>query len=43
VLTEMSESKSYVELTSIDCDTSADLAEGIALKCGRYLEAQGSI
>jgi 3-hydroxyisobutyrate dehydrogenase len=40
VLSEMTDSKSYVEMTGIDADTSQDIAEAINLKCGRYLEAQ---
>ena len=40
VLSEMNGSKSYVEMTGIDADTSQDIAEAVTLKCGRYLEAQ---
>lgn len=36
----MSEGKGYVEMTSIDSETSQDIAEGITSKGGRYLEAQ---
>ncbi|XP_026740496.1 putative oxidoreductase GLYR1 homolog isoform X3 [Trichoplusia ni] len=34
------ESKGYVEMTSIDADTSHDIVEAISGKGGRYLEAQ---
>ncbi|XP_035442637.1 cytokine-like nuclear factor N-PAC isoform X2 [Spodoptera frugiperda] len=34
------ESKGYVEMTSIDSDTSHDIVEAISGKGGRYLEAQ---
>ena len=40
VLSEISVTKSYVEMTGIDADTSQDIAEAIGLKCGRYMEAQ---
>ncbi|TRY70634.1 hypothetical protein TCAL_17284 [Tigriopus californicus] len=40
VLTEMTTTKGYVEMTGIDADTSQDIAEAICLKGGRYLEAQ---
>ena len=40
VLSEINVTKSYVEMTGIDADTSQDIAEAISLKCGRYLEAQ---
>ncbi|XP_040566392.1 cytokine-like nuclear factor N-PAC isoform X1 [Lepeophtheirus salmonis] len=40
VLTEISSTKAYVEMTGIDADTSQDIAEAICLKGGRYLEAQ---
>lgn len=36
----MIEGKGYVEMTSIDSETSQDIAEGIQEKGGRYLEAQ---
>lgn len=36
------EGKGYVEMTSIDAETSQDIAEGINSKGGRYLEAQVS-
>lgn len=32
--------KGYVEMTSIDAETSQDIADGITSKGGRYLEAQ---
>lgn len=34
------EMKGYVEMTSIDSDTSHDIVEAISTKGGRYLEAQ---
>lgn len=34
------EMKGYVEMTSIDADTSHDIVEAISGKGGRYLEAQ---
>lgn len=34
------ESKGYVEMTSVDADTSHDIVEAIGGKGGRYLEAQ---
>lgn len=34
------EQKGYVEMTSIDADTSHDIVEAISGKGGRYLEAQ---
>ncbi|XKL64025.1 hypothetical protein PGB90_004111 [Kerria lacca] len=40
VLSEMRPNKSYVEMTSIDAETSQDIAEAISGKGGRYLEAQ---
>jgi 3-hydroxyisobutyrate dehydrogenase len=40
VLSEVSTTKGYVEMTGIDADTSQDIAEAISLKGGRYLEAQ---
>lgn len=40
VLSEMGPSKSYVEMTGIDAETSQDIAEAISGKGGRYLEAQ---
>ena len=40
VLSEISSSKGYVEMTGIDAETSQDIAEAISLKAGRYLEAQ---
>jgi len=40
VLQEINTTKGYVEMTSIDSDTSQDIAEAISLKGGRYLEAQ---
>lgn len=39
VLSEMKEGKGYVEMSSIDPDTSRDLAEAIIARGGRYLEA----
>lgn len=36
----LTEGKGYVEMTSIDSETSQDIAEGITSKGGRYLEAQ---
>lgn len=36
----MIDGKGYVEMTSIDSETSQDIAEGITSKGGRYLEAQ---
>jgi 3-hydroxyisobutyrate dehydrogenase len=40
VLTEITSTKGYVEMTGIDAETSQDIAEAISLKAGRYLEAQ---
>ncbi|XP_075235284.1 nucleosome-destabilizing factor [Lycorma delicatula] len=40
VLPEAGPSKGYVEMTSIDAETSQDIAEAIMGKGGRYLEAQ---
>jgi len=40
VLQEINTTKGYVEMTSVDSDTSQDIAEAISLKGGRYLEAQ---
>lgn len=40
VLSEINTTKGYVEMTGIDADTSKDIAEAIALRGGRYLEAQ---
>lgn len=37
------EGKGYVEMTSIDADTSHDIVEAISGKGGRYLEAQVSV
>lgn len=34
------EQKGYVEMTSIDADTSHDIVEAVGAKGGRYLEAQ---
>lgn len=34
------EGKGYVEMTSIDAETSQDIADGITSRGGRYLEAQ---
>ncbi|OQR66295.1 putative oxidoreductase GLYR1-like [Tropilaelaps mercedesae] len=39
VLSEMKSGKGYVEMSSIDPDTSRDLAEAIVARGGRYLEA----
>lgn len=36
----MCDGKGYVEMTSIDHETSTDIAEAICSKGGRYLEAQ---
>jgi len=36
----IAEGKGYVEMTSIDAETSQDIADGISSKGGRYLEAQ---
>lgn len=36
----MIDGKGYVEMTSIDSETSQDIAAGITSKGGRYLEAQ---
>lgn len=36
----MIDGKGYVEMTSIDSETSQDIFEGITSKGGRYLEAQ---
>jgi 3-hydroxyisobutyrate dehydrogenase-like beta-hydroxyacid dehydrogenase len=40
VLQEVTASKSYVEMTGTDAETSIDIAEAIGSKGGRYLEAQ---
>lgn len=40
VLQEMDTRKSYVEMTSIDQETSKDIEDAITSKGGRYLEAQ---
>ncbi|XP_063228262.1 cytokine-like nuclear factor N-PAC isoform X1 [Bacillus rossius redtenbacheri] len=40
VVSEMSTDKGYVEMTSIDSETSIDISESIVAKGGRYLEAQ---
>ncbi|KAJ8895248.1 hypothetical protein PR048_000573 [Dryococelus australis] len=40
VVAEMSTDKGYVEMTSIDSETSIDISESIVAKGGRYLEAQ---
>lgn len=40
VLSEMNSDKGFIELTSIDADTSKDIADSIHEKGGRYLEAQ---
>ena len=40
VLSEVTTTKAYVEMTGIDGDTSQDIHEAISLKGGRYLEAQ---
>ncbi len=40
VLTEMDANKAYVEMTSIDAESSHDIADAISSKGGRYLEAQ---
>lgn len=39
----MIDGKGYVEMTSIDSETSQDIAAGITSKGGRYLEAQVKI
>ncbi|KAM7283585.1 putative oxidoreductase GLYR1 homolog isoform X1 [Ixodes scapularis] len=39
VLQEIRNNKGYVEMTSIDPDTSQDISEAILLRGGRYLEA----
>ncbi|KAL3233970.1 hypothetical protein MRX96_022727 [Rhipicephalus microplus] len=39
VLHEIKDNKGYVEMTSIDPDTSQDISEAIMLRGGRYLEA----
>ncbi|CAN8006462.1 unnamed protein product [Ixodes hexagonus] len=39
VLQEIRDNKGYVEMTSIDPDTSQDISEAILLRGGRYLEA----
>ncbi|KAH7955060.1 hypothetical protein HPB49_024277 [Dermacentor silvarum] len=39
VLQEIKDNKGYVEMTSIDPDTSQDISEAIMLRGGRYLEA----
>lgn len=36
----ITEGKGYVEMTSIDAETSQDIFDGITSKGGRYLEAQ---
>lgn len=40
VLQEINTTKGYVEMTTVDSDTSQDVADAIAAKGGRYLEAQ---
>ncbi|CAB0030599.1 unnamed protein product, partial [Trichogramma brassicae] len=40
VLSEITADKGYVEMTSIDAETSADICEAIMAKGARYLEAQ---
>uniref|UniRef100_T1JPD6 3-hydroxyisobutyrate dehydrogenase n=1 Tax=Strigamia maritima TaxID=126957 RepID=T1JPD6_STRMM len=40
VLQEMGSPKGYVEMTSVDAETSNDIAEAITARGGRYLEAQ---
>lgn len=40
VLQEMRGGKGYVEMTSIDAETSQDIAEAIMARGGRYVEAQ---
>jgi len=40
VLQEMGQSKSYVEMTSVDMETSQDIAEAIVMRGGRYMEVQ---
>lgn len=39
VISEMKNGKGYVEMSSIDPETSRDLAEAIVARGGRYLEA----
>lgn len=39
VLAEMRSSKGYVEMTTIDADTSSDISEAVIARGGRYLEA----
>jgi len=39
VLSEISNGKSYVELTTMDPEVSIDISEAIIARCGRYLEA----
>ena len=39
ILAEMRSGKGYVEMTSIDADTSNDISEAILARGGRYLEA----
>lgn len=36
----LQEGKGYIEMTSIDCETSKDIYEGLTMRGGRYLEAQ---
>lgn len=40
VLQEINTTKGYIEMSSVDSDTSQDITEAISLKGGRYLEAQ---
>jgi len=40
VLQEIDTSKGYVEMTGVDHESSADIAEAVNTKGGRYLEAQ---
>jgi 3-hydroxyisobutyrate dehydrogenase len=40
VLQEMGQNKSYVEMTSVDMETSQDIAEAIVMRGGRYMEVQ---
>lgn len=40
VLMEMDANKGYVEMTGTDAESSQDIADAIASKGGRYLEAQ---
>ena len=36
----LGQGKGYIEMTSIDCETSKDIFEGLTMRGGRYLEAQ---